>query len=164
MPPPVPPAARSGSVFDIAAAILHDCVREIRKPSIEVFDLCCGRAFLRGEYMGGAFGASQRIGDIAGKDNRNVLHGIGDFRIVNLRQISESAAAKRNSVVCRIEKTKPKRACQSGTAIRGGATAQSKHDAIRAGINRRTNQQASAECGSGQRIAVGGGDPLKSAC
>ena len=46
-------SARSRSVLDIAAVILHDCAREIRKPLIEKLDLCCGRAFfLRGEHMG----------------------------------------------------------------------------------------------------------------
>lgn len=67
-------------------------------------------------------------------------------------------------MTCRIKKTKSKRASQSRATIRSGATAQTKHNTIRVSVNRSTNQQASAECGSGQRIAVGGGDPLKSAC
>ncbi len=70
--------ARSRSVLYIAAVILHDCACEIRKPLIEKLDLCCGRAFLRGEHMGGTFRAGQWIGDVASENNRNVFDGIGN--------------------------------------------------------------------------------------
>ena len=64
----------------------------------------------------------------------------------------------------RIEKTKSKCVSQSRAAIRGGATSQAEHNAIRAGVDRSVNQQACAECGCSHRITVGRGDLLKSAC
>ena len=133
-------SARSRSVLDIAAVILHDCAREIRKPLIEKLDLCCGRAFLRGEHMGGTFRAGQRIGDIAGENNRNIFYKIGNFRIINPRQINKRTAAKRNIMTCRIKKMKSKRASQSRATIRSGTTTQTKHNTIRASVNRSTNQ------------------------
>ena len=64
----------------------------------------------------------------------------------------------------RIEKTKSKCVSQSGTAIRGGATSQAEHNAIRAGVDRSANQQACAKRGCSHWITVGRGDLLKSAC
>ena len=64
----------------------------------------------------------------------------------------------------RIEKTKSKCVSQSGTAIRGGATSQAEHNAIRAGVDRSANQQACAKRGCSHWITVGRGDPFKSAC
>lgn len=59
-------------------------------------------------------------------------------------------------MTCRIKKTKSKRASQPRATIRSGTTAQTKHNTIRASVNRSTNQQSGAERGSRQRIAVGG--------
>lgn len=148
--------ACTGNALNIAAIVLHDRVCEIRESLIEEFDLCCVRAFLRSEHMRSTFWSGQRIGDIAGENNRNIFYKIGNFRIVNPLQINKRTATKRNIMTCRIKKTKSKRASQSRAAIRSGTAAQTKHNTIRASVNRSTNQQAGAERGSGQRIAVGG--------
>ena len=156
--------ACTGNALNIAAIVLHDRVCEIRKSLIEEFDLRCVRAFLRSEHMRSTFWSGQRIGDIAGENNRNIFYKIGNFRIVNPLQINKRTATKRNIMTCRIKKTKSKRASQPRATIRSGTTAQTKHNTIRASVNRSTNQQSGAERGSRQRIAVGGGDPFKSAC
>ena len=156
--------ACTGNALNIAAIVLHDRVCEIRESLIEEFDLCCVRAFLRSEHMRSTFWSGQRIGDIAGENNRNIFYKIGNFRIVNPLQINKRTATKRNIMTCRIKKTKSKRASQSRATIRSGTAAQTKHNTIRASVNRSTNQQSGAERGSGQRIAVGGVDPFKSAC
>ena len=59
---------------------------------------------------------------------------------------------------------KSKRASQSRATIRGGATSQAEHNAIRAGVDRSANQQACAKRGCSHWITVGRGDLLKSAC
>ena len=81
--------------------------------------------------MRSAFRAGQRIGDIAGENNRNIFYKIGNFRIINPRQINKRTATKRNIMTCRIKKMKSKRASQSRATIRSGTTTQT---------NRSTNQ------------------------
>ena len=90
--------------------------------------------------MRSAFRSGQRIGDIAGENNRNIFYKIGNFRIINPRQINKRTATKRNIMTCRIKKMKSKRASQSRATIRSGTTTQTKHNTIRASVNRSTNQ------------------------
>lgn len=96
--------ACTGNALNIAAIVLHDRVCEIRKSLIEEFDLRCVRAFLRSEHMRSTFWSGQRIGDIAGENNRNIFYKIGNFRIVNPLQINKRTATKRNIMTCRIKK------------------------------------------------------------
>ena len=129
--------------------------RIVRQSLVELFDHGRRRAFLWSEDCGCAVGAGQRVGDVAGQDDRRARDTRVEAGAIDADEVGERRSPDRQIATVGVEQSDAESLGHAGAAVIGGAAAESDDDAFRAMVERVEDQFSDAARGGVQRVRHG---------